>query len=321
VLLAVEEVNRTGGIRGREIMLTAKDDRHDPEEARRVDRELIEEGVAAIIGHMTSAMTAAVLPLINEKRMLMIAPTVSSDEFSGIDDYFLRVMAPSLQESVRLAQAAFSMRGSRHVFVVYDEANASYSRRYLEAFVGEFQRLGGKVAGAEAFFSAREWRPAETAQNVVAAGADGVLLVAGAGDAAMLCQQLRKIGSDIPVFAAGWAMTDEFLRTGGPAVGSTVFSHVFDRESRTPGYLKFKKEFSDRFGREPDFAAMYAYEAAGVLFEAIATVGPSGPLKETIIRKGTFQGLQGDFALDRFGDAVRSRVIVIVRDGRFVTAE
>ncbi|NTV34363.1 MAG: ABC transporter substrate-binding protein [Deltaproteobacteria bacterium] len=134
-LLAVEEVNRTGGIRGREIVLVTKDDRHDPDEARKVDRELIEEGVAAIIGHMTSAMTAAVLPLINEKRMLMIGPTVSSDEFSGIDDYFLRVMAPSLQEAVRLAQAAFSLKGAREVFAVFDESNASYSRPYIESFV------------------------------------------------------------------------------------------------------------------------------------------------------------------------------------------
>ncbi len=321
VLLAVEEVNRTGGIRGREIALVAKDDRHDPDEARKVDRELIEEGVVAIIGHMTSAMTAAVLPLINEKRMLMIGPTVSSDEFSGIDDYFLRVMAPSLQEAVRLAQAAFSLKGAREVFAVFDESNASYSRPYIEAFGGELQRLGGRMVQTKSFSSGKEWRPGEIAGSILAAGADGVLLVAAAGDAAMLCQQLRKIGSGIPAFAAGWAMTDEFLRSGGPAVESAVFSHVFDRESQSPRYLKFKQDFSGRFGREPDFAAMYAYEAANVLFEAIASAGVSGPLKETIIGKATFQGLQGDFALDRFGDAVRPRVIVTVREGRFATAE
>ncbi|HBZ54366.1 MAG TPA: amino acid ABC transporter substrate-binding protein [Syntrophobacteraceae bacterium] len=323
VLLAVEEVNRAGGIHGRTITLLVKDDKHSPDEAKRVDQELIDEGVVAIIGHMTSAMTVAVLPLINEKHVLMIAPTVSSDQVSGIDDYFLRVTAPSTQEAVRLAQVAYNSKGSRKIVAVFDDSNRSYSLRFVEVFGREFERLGGNIVKAEAFASGQDWRPVDIAQMVVAAKPDGVLMVAGAGDAAMFCQQLHKLGCHASVYLAGWAMTDEFLRTGGPAVEGVVFNHVFDQNNQSPTYLKFKQEFLHRFGREPDFAATYSFQAARVLLEALAKVDVPEPqkLKDAIIKQETFQGVQGDFTIDRFGDAQCKRFNVTVSEGRFVTTE
>ncbi len=73
VILAVEEINSRGGINGRPVELITKDDKQDPELSLRVDRELVDEGVAAIIGHMTSVMSMAVLPFINEEKILMIS--------------------------------------------------------------------------------------------------------------------------------------------------------------------------------------------------------------------------------------------------------
>jgi branched-chain amino acid transport system substrate-binding protein len=323
VLLAVEEVNRAGGIHGRTITLIVKDDKHNPEEAKKVDRELINEGVVAIIGHMTSAMTVAVMPIINEKRILMIAPTVSSDELSGIDDYFLRVIAPSTQEAVRLAQVAYHNHGSRKLFAVFDESNRSYSLRFAESFGREFERLGGSIVKAEAFASGPDWRPAEIAQSILASKPNGALMVAGAGDAAMLCQQLRKLGYHGPIFSGGWAMTDEFLRTGGPAVEGVVFSHVFDQNNQSPSYLRFKQEYVQRYGREPDFAATYAFQTARVLFEAMTKVDvpESQKLKDTILGQGSFHGVQGGFVIDPYGDAQVKRFIVSVHEGRFVTTE
>lgn len=321
VLLAVEDVNWAGGIGGRRVLLIAKDDQHDPAQARKVIGELIDEGVAAIIGHMTSAMTMAVLPLVNERRMLLISPTVSSDELSGLDDHFLRVMTPSSQGAVHLARVAYSVKGARRVCVIFDEANRPYALPFAEVFSREFEALGGALVQTEAFHSGRDWQPAEVASRVLHSEADGFLLVAGAGDAALLCQQYYRIGGRASVFSSGWAMTDEFLRVGGPTVEGALFSQTFSQDSGAPEYLAFRRRFSQRFGRHPDFAAAYAYDAAGILFEPMASVGPSGPLKEAILKKGTFQGVQGVFSLDPFGDAVREHFIVAVKEGRFVTLE
>jgi branched-chain amino acid transport system substrate-binding protein len=88
VQLAVEKINESGGIAGREISLIIHDDLGIPKEAESGDGELIKQGVIAIIGHATSAQTLAGLKVTNPANVIMIAPTVSTPELSGLDDYF-----------------------------------------------------------------------------------------------------------------------------------------------------------------------------------------------------------------------------------------
>lgn len=52
--IAVDKVNKAGRIHGRQLPLVIKDDQGDPSLAQEVDRELVDAGVAAIIGHITS---------------------------------------------------------------------------------------------------------------------------------------------------------------------------------------------------------------------------------------------------------------------------
>ncbi|MFO7717430.1 MAG: ABC transporter substrate-binding protein, partial [Desulfohalobium sp.] len=55
--LAVEEINDRGGIHGRSLRLLPRDDGNSAAQAKAVDRELIDQGVVAIIGHMTSSQS------------------------------------------------------------------------------------------------------------------------------------------------------------------------------------------------------------------------------------------------------------------------
>ena len=64
VQLAVEICNRSGGVSGRKVQLIIKNDEQTPEVAERGVRELIAEGVLAIVGPMTSAMGMAVVPIV-----------------------------------------------------------------------------------------------------------------------------------------------------------------------------------------------------------------------------------------------------------------
>ena len=67
--LAIEQCNRDGGIGGHPVQLIVKDDQQNPDRARQVVKELIDEGAVAMIGPMTSDMAVAVTPLLNEARL------------------------------------------------------------------------------------------------------------------------------------------------------------------------------------------------------------------------------------------------------------
>ena len=209
VMLAVEEINQQGGINGRPLQLITKDDKQDPQIALKVDRELIDEGVVVIIGHMTSAMTEVALPLINEKKVLMINPAASTNKLSGIDDYFLRVINPGIQLTNLEADYASRNLKLRRMATVYDLSNRAFSEEYAANFKSEFERLGGKVVSTDSFRAGHDVSFKNLAKKILKARPDGLLIVAGAVDTAMLCQHVRMAGSKMPILMSLWAQTPD----------------------------------------------------------------------------------------------------------------
>lgn len=321
LMLATKEVNQAGGIAGRPVELIVKDDKHDPEVAVKVDKELIEEGAMVIIGHMTSSMGRAALPVINEQGILMISPTITSDEFSGIDDNFIRVASSNKFETKDMAFYAFHSMGLRKMSCVADLSNQAYAEGICSNFKEELENFGGLIVLVERITSGSELDFTSLVDRILEQQPDGLLIAAGALDTAMICQHIRKRGAQLPIMSSAWAMTEDLLQHGGPAVEGLIFSHFFDNQKLNDNYRKFKDKFRTYFGRDPNFAASQAYEAACMLFEVLQETRDTRELKAAIMRRGIFHGLQADYEIDRFGDAHRKYFIMKVRDNRFESVE
>ncbi|MBU2547010.1 MAG: ABC transporter substrate-binding protein [Proteobacteria bacterium] len=321
VILAVDEINQTGGIHGRRVELIAKDDRQDPRAAVKADRELIEAGVAAIIGHMTSSMSVAAVPLINQARMVMISPTTSTDKLSGRDDYFFRVTQPNRFQAEQLASLAGSRMHLSRIAAICDLSNRPYSENMVRHFQAELKGHGGQLVTTVTFTSGPRVSFPQLAQQALTDKPDGLFILAGALDAALICQHVRLIAPQIPIFSSAWAMTDDFIQHGGPAVEGVLFSQSTGQEVKTPQNLAFNKRFADRFGHPPNFAARLGYESARVLFQALAVDDDPARLRETIVRLGRIESVGGPITFDRFGDPKRGRAIMTVRQGKFEVVE
>jgi len=320
VILAVEGINNQGGINGRPVELIVKDDRQNPEEALKVDRELVDGGVIAIIGHMTSSMSMVAIPFVNKHKVLMISPTTSTNKVTGIDDYFVRVIPPNKSETDHLASHAHKVMGLKKMAAIYDLSNRAYTEGYFNNFRDVFEDLGGKINYVETFISGKDVDFAKSADSLLNTDPDGVLIVTGGPDAAMITQRIRMKGVRDPIFSCGWAMTADLIHDGGPAVEGVVFSQLFDRKSRQKTYLEFRKRFEERFGEAPNFAAAHGYEAALALFKALSKNANPQELKATILAQNIFSGVQGDFIVDQYGDPQRERSLITVENGQFEAA-
>jgi len=95
VILALEEINSSGGIAGKKIKLIIKDDQGTPKGAIKADKELIKQNVVAIIGHMTSDQTMAALPILEKSNTVLLSPTTSTPLLSNKKDLFFRIQGSS----------------------------------------------------------------------------------------------------------------------------------------------------------------------------------------------------------------------------------
>ena len=318
-LLAIEEVNRRGGIDGQKIVLLVRNDENDAKTALRVDKELIDEGVAAILGHMTSAMSVVAAPQMNREKVVMVSPTTSTNELTGIDDFFLRVYAPSQDDAVELAVYARQVMGLSKIALAYDISNRAHTHSWVTAFSDEFEALDGEIVLQRIFTSSTDTRLQDVASDLLGRDAEAILLVAGALDTGLICQYLRQKGFDGDLLVSQWSITRDIFRHGGDAVNGIYFFDTFDSDNRSESYLAFKRDFESRYQYLPGFAALYSYEAARVVIEALKHAGAEADLKDAILSIGEFQGLQAKFKMDRFGDVKRRRILKTIQDGKFIS--
>jgi branched-chain amino acid transport system substrate-binding protein len=317
VILAVEELNAAGGIHGCPIQLLTRDDQQDPETALKVDQDLIDQGVVAIIGHLTSQMSVVAVPLINASRILMLSPTTSTSRLSGQNDYFVRVIVSAAEAVRNLAQYARHHLGLERIVVVYDLSNRAFTEEYFSVFKSVYQGREGAQVLPLTFDGNGAKRFSDLADRILAMRPGGIVIAASALDTAFLCQHIRRIASTIPLLASGWAYTADFIQHGGPSVEGVIFPQWYNKQSDAEAFVAFAGRFEKRFGTFPNFASTFSFEAANVLFAGLKTTTDPQALKTAIVTQGRFPGLQGDIRIDRFGDADRKFFLFVVKDGQF----
>lgn len=318
VALAIEMRNKSGGVNGRMVELIVEDDKQEPEVARQVVTRLIERKVEAIIGPMTSVIAMVCLPLINDAKMTMVSPTVSTSQLSGVDDYFLRVISPTSQYAMKSADFHYLKQGLRRVAVAYDMRNQAYSESWLNDYKKTFVAHGGAIVTSEPFVSSNEIDFSRLVERLIVDKPDAVLIIGNSVDTAILAQQVRKIDTSVLLATSEWAATERLTELGGKAIDGMMIVQFLDRDSTAPAFLAFRKAFLERYAVEPGFAALAGFDAANVVLEALAEKKPGQTMKQVILGRGVYSGAQSEIRFDATGDATRETFIFIVRNGAYV---
>lgn len=320
-ILAVEQRNSMSGINGRPVHLITVDDKQDKNTAAQALTSLLDQKVAAVIGHMTSSMSVATVPLVNKHSIVMMSPTSTTTYLKDLDDYFFRVCATTDNYGAKMARYFHNTKGLNRVTVIFDMGNKAYTESWINHFSEEFTRLGGTIVQKTTFTSGPETHFSEIVQKALKLESEGLVIASNAVDAAMICQQIRKMNISIPIGTSEWAATEKLIELGGIAVENIVVSQFFDRYSTNPRYIQFRDEFKKRFGQDPGFASVAGYDATNIILDALAQKNEHQDLKQTILNIGTFNGIQGEITLNRFGDSDRRTYLSVIRNGKFTPTD
>ncbi|UCD65499.1 MAG: ABC transporter substrate-binding protein [Deltaproteobacteria bacterium] len=320
-ILAVENINSAGGVNGKKIKLVVKDDKQESKTAEKAVKDMIDQGVIAVIGHMTSSMSVRTVPIVNDNKVVMMSPTTTTTYLSDKDDYFFRVSNTTKSYATKMARHLYHTLGFKKVAVVYDLRNKAYTESWLEDFRQEFEKSGGSIVRAETFHSGPDVQFFDIITQVMLPDVNALVIAASALDTAMLCQQVNKIGRNTTIAASEWAATEKLLEMGGAAVEGVIVSQFFNRNSTDPDYLKFREEYIKRFGNEPGFASVNSYDAVNIVLEAFKKQKQGKLAKETMQEITKYFGVQGPITINKYGDADRETFLSVVQNGDFVAVQ
>jgi branched-chain amino acid transport system substrate-binding protein len=321
IRIALDQCNEKGGIHGRRVELIVRDDQANAEAVVKDVQELIAQKVDAVIGPMSSTIAMAIVPYLNESRMITVSPTATTPLLSGRDDYFFRVC--SIASVYARLNAEYQIRSGnmRRITVALYGGNPSFCEPFMEDFKNTFTAGGGNILSIIKF-TANDGRSfSRIADELLQADPDGILIIANAMDSAMLCQQIRKISPSVNLTLSPWSNTQRFIELGGKAVEGVTLATSVDWDSLLPQYQHFRKILFDRYGRGPSISNFNAYNAARVVLTALNSRKPGRSLKDTILSLGEFEGLQGKIRFDAYGDVKNAAFMRIIRNHKFAALE
>lgn len=317
VQLAIEQINRAGGIQGRPIELVSRDDAQNPDTARRAAQDLIAARVEAVIGPFTSSMAAVAVPLFEQAGIMMVSPTVTAMAFHGKDDHLFRINRTT-RDNARDYARVLTQRGQRRIAVAYDLRNANFTESWLQEFQPAVVSAGARIVAQVPYTSTEATHFQDVLQRMLASQPDSLFFIASAVDVAHLAQAARLVVPHLPIGASEWAASEQLTQLGGTVVEGLLILQNFDRQDTSPRFLAFTETFQQHFQKFPGYTAVMAYDAATVILQALQHRQPGEPLKAALLRSGPYDGLQQPIVFDAHGDTQRHVVFTEIHGGQFV---
>ena len=288
------------------VSLAFHDSRSDPSRARELLATALRDGAAAAVGGVTSAEALAMAPVADRAQRVLISPTASSPQLTGLSPFLFRMFPSDDLEAARMARFASQTLGLEAVTVIAD------SRIYGEGVRRAFHEAFRHYLGAVEEIAISPHSDASALAAMIAEQAPrAVFLAAYQQTVVSLVRALRHAGYAGRILTTHAFATASGLRqAGSDAIGVLVPQTPFDVAQETPRVRAFVAAFKLRYAETPSLFAAYGYDSLRLLLEAGVALG--GDDLRRRLRRLRLAGITGMLAFDRQGDIERSPRIYIV---------
>jgi branched-chain amino acid transport system substrate-binding protein len=322
VLMAADEINKAGGINGRQVQILSEDDEGRPEKAATVVTKLIDQDrVVALIGEVASGNTLAAAPKAQAAKIPMISPSSTNPAVTQVGDYIFRVcFIDPFQGEVMAKFAANTLKAKKAAIML--DFNSPYSRGLTEFFEASFTKLGGQIVNKQSYTQGdRDYKGQLTA--IRSATPDVIYVPGYYGEVGVIAKQTQQLGIKVPLLGGdGWDAT-QLWDLGGDALNGDFISNHYSVDDPSPAIQKFVVEYQARYSKRPDALAALGYDAMKVMADGIKRAGTTqGPkLRDAIAQTQKFAGVTGAITLDAQRNAVKPAVVLKLQDHKYIYQE
>ena len=277
---AVDQINADGGLLGREVVLTVRDDQSKAEQAVTAFNELAADSAVFLAPGAATTGTALLDP--SERQQLpMVSPGTAEGMTEPIRENVFQV--PSTGETAGKAMGEYlADSGYERVFGVVNTDDQSLTRGWA-AIEASLESAGQSAAGSAEVSTATVDYSAVIAQ-AKAADADAIAMFLAGPPAVAFAQQAAEAYPEAVVVASNAVAADYFVQGGEASVNGAIVATPLagivedlpdsDLKSRLTAFID---GFTEANGSAPDQFALSGYAAMEVIFAAIEKAGSIEP--------------------------------------------
>lgn len=320
-VLAIDKINSSKSLFDRELELVIKDDNSSPDKALDMIKEFENESIDIVIANTTSSNVKNIIDYANSKNILIFSPSASSDEFSSIDDNFIRIAIGSSLIGESLSDIAITNNHSNITFIK-DTSNLAFTNVVEKSFLKSFVDSGGLNVNTIEIEddSIDSFDYNSLVKKISSNNSSAVILATNDIKTSFILQTLNRDKFDIPIYSTSWPITNYLLSKGGEGINGLYFTDLIDFSDNVedPKIINYKNEYRRLFSETPEIHSLRAYDATNIMYKILnkKNVFSVKNTKENLLNNH-HDSVQGEFYINKYGDVEKKLILFEVYDGKY----
>jgi branched-chain amino acid transport system substrate-binding protein len=319
VQAAVDEVNKSGMLKGVKLEAVIEDDASTKEQGIAVFQRFINrDKVSAIIGPTLSNTATAADPLAQGAKVPVVAVSNTAPKgITDIGDYIWRVSLTEQQVITPALKRMQAKLGFKKAALLYGNDDA-FTQAGYNVMKASLEANGIPILGTQTFAKPdKDYNAQLTALKALAP--DILMVSALAENAAGIVAQARQLGWNVPIWGGNGFNSPAFIKNAGPAAEGVYVGTAWNKVSQDPANQKFLALMKGR-NVDPDQFCAQAYSGVLAIAEAIKQAGNKGgrdDIKQGFAKVKDLPTPLGKFSFLPNRDGSHEPALQQVKDGKF----
>jgi ABC-type branched-subunit amino acid transport system substrate-binding protein len=290
VELAVEEINRKGGVLGRNLKTLVFDDRGRIDRGQKVAKKLAANtDVIAVIGHRDSEVAIAASIIYEKAGILFISHEAMNPIFTEATGQLTFSNIITEKDTGSQMGIFFETSNICDMVILAESSGIGTYERIAASFWSYVSSAKIDLVAFRSYFmvnayqshSKRSWEQTDFLDLLWSLKKDyefkSIFIAGDVFGAGKLIKQARMLGIDVPILAVGEGVDTHRLREiAGEAVRGVIVASMINPENKKT--IEFIKNFRKKFGTRPEMSSAQGYDAVSVLTSAIEKCGSTVPI-------------------------------------------
>ena len=310
---AIADINAAGGVLGRQLELSVRDDGCDPKQARGSAEEFARDKVALVVGHFCSSSSIPASDVYADSNILQISPASTNPLFTERKLWnVFRVTGRDDQQGAVAAQHILKNYSGKNVAILHDKS--TYGKGLADE-VKKALNTGGLREKLYDSFSRGTKDFSVFASRIKSENIDVVYVGGYHQEAGLILRQMREAGLKTALISGDAINDREFTSIAGPAADGALFTFGPDPRAN-PAAKTLVEQFKGR-GIDPEGYTLYAYAAVQVWAQSAAAARSiEARAVATALKAGAFNTALGGLSFDAKGDRKQIDYVVFRWDAK-----
>src|SRR6202140_1343491 len=316
--LALDAVNKAGGILGKQAELIVEDDQTtNPGIVLAFSKLAADPSIAAFVGSIRSTQVHAMAPdVLNLGKPVMIGGT--DPNLTHMGNQWLFRFRPNDSYSGRvIADYGVNTLGKKKWAIVH--STDAFGTAGGKALTDALGKLGAPPVLDQGYANqSQDFTPVVLAVKQSGADVLGTYFTFE-NDLGIFARQLRQLGVNIPWVGSPSVVAVSSTKLAGPALFGTYGVADYAEES-SEASKAFGKAYREAYKTAPDNQSAWPYDAITILSAAINKAGSTDPTKirEALLAVKKYAGAEGEYNFDQNGDGLHGYNVVRNEKGTIV---